>query len=81
MTHARARSNHLAALLRNEQSAMADFLLDLADFENIRVTCHAHNQLAARRFFGDACIDRYAGRNGKTVAPPDAPALFRPASS
>jgi hypothetical protein len=33
MTNARERSNHLAALLRNEQSAMADFLLALADFD------------------------------------------------
>src|SRR6266545_8344364 len=37
MTNARARSNHLAALLRNEQSAMADFLLDLADFDRHRL--------------------------------------------
>jgi len=53
----------------------------LPTIENIRVACRAHNHLAARRFFGDACIDRYTGRKGKTVVPPDAPALFRPASS
>jgi hypothetical protein len=33
MTTARERSNHLAALLRNEQSAMADFLVALAVFD------------------------------------------------
>jgi hypothetical protein len=33
MTTARDRSNELAALLRNEQGAMADFLLNLADFD------------------------------------------------
>jgi hypothetical protein len=31
--NARERSNHLAALLRNEQRAMADFLLALAEFD------------------------------------------------
>jgi hypothetical protein len=37
MTTARERSNHLAALLRTEQGAMADFLLDLADFDRQRL--------------------------------------------
>ena len=37
MMNARERSNHLAALLRNERSAMADFLLDLADFDRQKV--------------------------------------------
>jgi 5-methylcytosine-specific restriction endonuclease McrA len=30
--------------------------------ENCRLACRSHNQLAARRFFGDACIDRHARR-------------------
>jgi hypothetical protein len=28
---------------------------------NLRLTCHAHNTLAARLAFGDRCVDRYAG--------------------
>ncbi len=33
-----------------------------ATIENIRVACEPHNKLAARRFFGDAVMDRYARR-------------------
>jgi hypothetical protein len=36
-----------------------------ATFANIRVACEPHNQLEARRIFGDACIDRYTGRGRK----------------
>ncbi len=35
--NARERSDQLAALLRNEQHALADFLLGLADFDRLRV--------------------------------------------
>jgi hypothetical protein len=35
-----------------------------ATIDNIRVACKPHNQLAARRVFGDACVNRYAGRGG-----------------
>ncbi len=35
--NARERSDRLASLLRNEQHALADFLLDLADFDRHRV--------------------------------------------
>jgi len=30
--------------------------------ENCRLACEPHNDLAARRFFGDALMDRYTGR-------------------
>jgi 5-methylcytosine-specific restriction endonuclease McrA len=29
---------------------------------NLRLLCDFHNQLAARRIFGDACVDRHAAR-------------------
>jgi hypothetical protein len=35
--NARDRSNHLAALLRTEREAMADFLLALSDFDENRL--------------------------------------------
>jgi 5-methylcytosine-specific restriction endonuclease McrA len=34
--------------------------------ENCRILCDAHNHLAARRFFGDAWIDRYATSPART---------------
>jgi hypothetical protein len=45
-----------------------------ATIENIRLLCEPHNKLAARRFFGDACMDRYTRRRGKAMAAGDAPA-------
>jgi len=32
--------------------------------ENCRLACERHNDLAARRFFGNALMDRYTGRKG-----------------
>jgi 5-methylcytosine-specific restriction endonuclease McrA len=37
--------------------------------DNVRVTCNGHNQLAARRVFGDACIDRYTRKVGEAGSP------------
>jgi 5-methylcytosine-specific restriction endonuclease McrA len=46
-----------------------------ASVENIRAACRGHNQLAARRVFGDALMDRFARRRRKPVSPPsDRPA-------
>jgi hypothetical protein len=39
--------------------------------EGIRLACRAHNQLAARRVFGDAWMDRFARK--KESRPPAAP--------
>jgi hypothetical protein len=39
--------------------------------ENMRVACKPHNQLAARRVFGDAWMDRFARKKEST--PPSAP--------
>jgi hypothetical protein len=39
-----------------------------ATVENTRVACRPHNQLAARRVFGDAWMDQFAGK--KERAPP-----------
>ncbi len=43
--------------------------------ENCRLTCRGHNQLAARRFFGDVAMDRYARPRGpaaprRSTSPP-----------
>ncbi|HET7824854.1 MAG TPA: HNH endonuclease [Anaeromyxobacter sp.] len=35
--------------------------------ENVRLLCAIHNVLAARRVYGDACMDRYTRRASKTV--------------
>jgi hypothetical protein len=43
-----------------------------ATIENVRIACKPHNLLAARRIFGDACMDRYAG-SGRQGSSPDAP--------
>jgi HNH endonuclease len=47
--------------------------------ENLRVTCHAHNQLAARRAFGEAWMARFAP-NG-SAGPPREPASHPPRTS
>jgi hypothetical protein len=41
--------------------------------DNARVLCKPHNLLAARRIFGDTCIERYSrrGASGGTAAPPE----------
>jgi hypothetical protein len=46
-----------------------------ATMDNIRVACAGHNDLAARRIFGDACMDRYTRRHHQAAAdrPPASP--------
>ena len=41
--------------------------------QNVRVLCRAHNQLAARRVFGDDWMDRFTPRGSAIDAPPPAP--------
>jgi hypothetical protein len=41
--------------------------------QNVRVVCRAHNQLAARRIFGDDWMDRFTRKGSAIDAPPPAP--------
>jgi hypothetical protein len=42
-----------------------------ATVDNIRLACADHNDLAARRIFGDVCMDRYTRRDRQPAAGPD----------
>ena len=42
-------------------------------FENVRLLCRFHNQLAARRVFGDACMDHFTRKRSAADAPPAPP--------
>jgi hypothetical protein len=44
-----------------------------ATVDNIRLTCEPHNKLAARRIFGDSCMDRYVRRDRVTAGLPADP--------
>jgi 5-methylcytosine-specific restriction endonuclease McrA len=59
-TH-RLQFDHLHPVARGGESTVA----------NLRLTCSAHNLLAARRIFGDALMDRYApvGPSGGMAVP------------
>jgi hypothetical protein len=39
--------------------------------ENTRLACRGHNQLAARRVFGDSWMDRFANKKERARQPPD----------